>query len=208
MFAALVAVLGLTPAVNVPGISVPVTAQTLGVMVAGLLLVPVEAFLSLALFVALVAAGLPLSGGRGRPGRVQRVAQQRVRAGLLVAAAVTAVVATLALMAGACRSRVVLPAALFTAAVLGGVVVEYAIGIPVGAAVADIPLHTFLHGSMTFLPGDLAKAGRHPGGGDRARPPRSCGRCGRCAASHDRRLGHAGRRWPRGAGGTRRRRRR
>ena len=66
VFAALAAVLGLTPAINVPGISVPITAQTLGVMIAGLMLVPIEAFLSVALFVGLVATGLPLlSGGRG-----------------------------------------------------------------------------------------------------------------------------------------------
>ena len=66
VFAALVGVFGLTPAISVPGISVPITAQTLAVMLAGLMLVPLEAFLSVALFVGLVAAGLPLlPGGRG-----------------------------------------------------------------------------------------------------------------------------------------------
>ena len=60
VFAAVVAIFGLTPAVAVPGISVPITAQTLAVMLAGLMLVPAEAFLALALFVGLVAIGLPL----------------------------------------------------------------------------------------------------------------------------------------------------
>jgi len=36
--------------------------------------------------------------------------------------------------------------------------VLYCIGIPVGAAVADIPLDTFFRASMTFVPGDLLKA--------------------------------------------------
>ncbi|MCW2532917.1 MAG: BioY protein, partial [Blastococcus sp.] len=35
LFAAIVAVLGLLPPVPVPGIPVPITAQTLGVMLAG-----------------------------------------------------------------------------------------------------------------------------------------------------------------------------
>ncbi len=48
--------------------------------------------------------------------------------------------------------------ACFTAAILGGVVVLYCIGIPVGSAVGDIPLGKFLRLSMNFVPGDIAKA--------------------------------------------------
>jgi biotin transport system substrate-specific component len=65
-FAAIVAALGLVPPVTLPVIAVPVTAQSLGVMLAGAVLGARRAFWSLLLFVALVALGLPLlAGGRG-----------------------------------------------------------------------------------------------------------------------------------------------
>lgn len=158
VFAALVAILGLTPAISVPGISVPVTAQTLGVMVAGLMLVPAEAFLSLALFVGLVAAGLPLlSGGRGGLGVFTGPSAGFV-AGFPFAAAATAVLIAVLWRVPGAETRWGRPAALFAAAVTGGIVVLYAIGIPVGAAVADIPVGSFFRGSLTFVPGDLVKA--------------------------------------------------
>lgn len=158
VFAALVAVLGLTPAISVPGISVPITAQTLGVMIAGLMLVPLEAFLSLALFVGLVAAGLPLlSGGRGGLGVFTGPSAGFVL-GFPVAAGAVAILIAVGRRAGADRSRPVQLATHFVAAVLGGVGVLYCIGIPVGALVADIPLGTFFRGSMSFVPGDLLKA--------------------------------------------------
>ena len=42
--------------------------------------------------------------------------------------------------------------------VLGGIVLIYAIGVPVSAAVLDAPLLATLVGSAVFLPGDLVKA--------------------------------------------------
>ena len=158
VFAALVAVLGLTPAISVPGISVPITAQTLGVMIAGLMLVPVEAFLSVALFVGLVAAGLPLlSGGRGGLGVFTGPSAGFVLGFPVAAAAVAILIGGLQHVGGA-RSRAVQLGTHFVAAVLGGVVVLYAIGIPIGSLVGDIPLGTFFRGSMSFVPGDLLKA--------------------------------------------------
>jgi biotin transport system substrate-specific component len=65
LFAALIAVLGLVPRIDLP-LGVPITAQSLGVMLAGCLLGPRRGFLALVLFLAGVALGLPLlSGGRG-----------------------------------------------------------------------------------------------------------------------------------------------
>ncbi len=158
VFAALVAVLGLTPAISVPGISVPITAQSLGVMVAGLMLVPLEAFLSLALFVGLVAAGLPLlSGGRGGLGIFSGPSAGYVL-GYPVAAAAVAILIAVMRRLGADRTRPLQVGAHFAAAALGGIVVLYCIGIPVGAWVADIPIGTFFRGSMSFVPGDLVKA--------------------------------------------------
>lgn len=71
VFAGLTAALGLVPALPVAWSPVPVTAQSLGCMLAGNLLGARRAFASQALFLALVAAGLPLlSGGRGGLGVV------------------------------------------------------------------------------------------------------------------------------------------
>src|SRR5688500_6271691 len=66
VFAGIVAALGLVPAVSVLGGAVPITAQSLGVMLAGAVLGPRRGALALLLFLGLVALGLPLlAGGRG-----------------------------------------------------------------------------------------------------------------------------------------------
>ena len=150
LFAAITAVLGLVPAINVG--PVPITAQTLGVMLAGSVLGARRGFLSQLLFLVLVAIGLPvLPGGRG---------------GLAVLAGPTAGYLlswpVAALVIGLITERVwrrynvgwgVL------ANVVGGMVVIYAIGVPVLAAVNDLPLGTAIAaGALPFLIGDLVKA--------------------------------------------------
>ena len=65
LFAALIAVLGLIPKIDLIS-GVPITAQSLGIMLCGTVLGAKRGFLAVLLFVVLVAAGLPLlSGGRG-----------------------------------------------------------------------------------------------------------------------------------------------
>nr|WP_321526212.1 biotin transporter BioY [uncultured Cohaesibacter sp.] len=65
LFAALVAALGLMPQFMLP-FGVPVSAQSLGVMMAGVILGSRRGALSMILFIVLVLAGLPLlAGGRG-----------------------------------------------------------------------------------------------------------------------------------------------
>ncbi len=64
VFAALIAALGLPGALYLGGTAVPITFQTLGVMLAGAILGARKGFLSVLLFLALVAAGLPLLSGR------------------------------------------------------------------------------------------------------------------------------------------------
>ncbi len=63
IFAGVVAALGLVPAFTPPGFSVPITAQSLGVMLAGAVLGARRGGLSLLVFVLLVAVGLPLLAG-------------------------------------------------------------------------------------------------------------------------------------------------
>ena len=90
-FAGVVAALGLVPAFTPPGFAVPITAQSLGVMLAGAVLGARRGFLSLLLLLVLVAVGPPLlAGGRGGlgvfadpVGRVPaRLAGRGVRRGL------------------------------------------------------------------------------------------------------------------------------
>ena len=61
LFAALLAVFGLIPKIDLP-LGVPITLQTLGVMLAGCLLGPKRALQALWLFLVAVALGLPLVG--------------------------------------------------------------------------------------------------------------------------------------------------
>lgn len=66
LFAAITAALGVMPPFVIPLLGVPVTAQSMGPMLAGSILGARKGTLSMALFVLLVAAGLPLlAGGRG-----------------------------------------------------------------------------------------------------------------------------------------------
>ena len=65
LFAALIAVLGLVPQIDLMA-GVPITAQSLGIMLCGTVLGARRGALAVLLFLLLVAVGLPLlSGGRG-----------------------------------------------------------------------------------------------------------------------------------------------
>ncbi|MDR1236744.1 MAG: biotin transporter BioY [Propionibacteriaceae bacterium] len=67
VFAALLAVLAVVPGVPMPGSSMPITLQTLGVLLAGLVLGPWRGALSVLLYLLVGFAGLPIfaqgSGG-------------------------------------------------------------------------------------------------------------------------------------------------
>lgn len=150
LFAAITAVLGLVPAITVG--PVPITAQTLGVMLAGSVLGARRGFLSQLLFLVLVAVGLPvLPGGRGG---------LAVFAGPTVGYLLSWPVA--ALVIGLITERVWRRYNLgwgVLANVVGGMVVIYAIGVPVLAAVNDLPLRTAISvGALPFLVGDVVKA--------------------------------------------------
>jgi biotin transport system substrate-specific component len=153
LFAAITAALGLAPPITLPVIPVPITAQTLGVILAGSILGAWRGGLALLLFIALVAAGLPvLSGGRGGLG----VLLFSPSAGFLLAFPVAAFVI------GWLTERVwrrfdLLRAFLIN--VVGGVGVVYAIGIPGVALIGDLSLVQAAAGSAVFIPGDLIKAG-------------------------------------------------
>ena len=65
-FVGIIAAMGLVPAVQLPVFPVPITLQSMGVMLAGAVLGRWRGAAAVLVFLALVALGLPLlSGGRG-----------------------------------------------------------------------------------------------------------------------------------------------
>ncbi|NUR85657.1 MAG: BioY family transporter [Nonomuraea sp.] len=151
VFAAVIAALGLPGSLNVFGNAVPITLQTFGVMLAGAVLGTWRAALAVAVLLLLVAVGLPLlAGGRGGLG-VFAGPSAGFLIGWLPGAALTGWIVE----RGGHHPGVV---RLLLACLLGGVVVVYAIGIPVQAAVVGIPIAKAALLSAVFLPGDLIKA--------------------------------------------------
>jgi biotin transport system substrate-specific component len=149
VFAAIVAVLGLPGGFSVLG-AVPITAQTLGVMLAGAILGPWRGAISMLVFLALVALGLPLlSGGRGGIGVFAGPS-----AGYLIGWVVGAFVIGAIVHA---RGRIAWTRTI-VGVLVGGIVTVYALGIPVQALVTRLPIAETALQSTVFLPGDLIKA--------------------------------------------------
>jgi biotin transport system substrate-specific component len=159
LFAALIAVLGLVPQITLM-VGVPITAQSLGIMLCGTVLGARRGALAVLLFLLLVALGLPLlSGGRGGLGVFAGPS-----AGFLVGFPIAAFVAGLIVE----KWRAGIGIAAFAGAVAGGIVVLYAIGIPwlayrltaeqTGAMGLNQSLPLPLALAALYLPGDLIKA--------------------------------------------------
>ncbi len=151
VFAALIAALALPGAFFVPGSAVPITAQTLGVMLAGCVLGARRAALAVATFLVLVAAGLPvLASGASGLGVFASPRAGFVLGWVLGAWVIGRLVELwprgLALGWGV------------VANVVGGILVVYAVGIPVMAAKAGLSLVQGLTASWVYVPGDLVKA--------------------------------------------------
>ncbi len=156
LFAAIIVVLGLLPPVTLGFIPVPITAQTLGVMLAGCILGAKRGAAAVLLVLLLVAIGLPvLSGGRG---------------GLAVFAGPTAgyIVGWVfgAFVCGLIAERFVRESqaeltqllAFLAASVVGGIAVVYLFGVPWLAYMSGKAFVETALASLIFLPGDLLKA--------------------------------------------------
>jgi biotin transport system substrate-specific component len=150
-FAGVVAALGLVPAFVPPGFTVPITAQSLGVMLAGAVIGARRGFLSLALLLVLVAVGLPLlAGPRGGLGVFAGPS-----VGFLLGWPVAAYVVGWLTERGGPTYRLAWGV---TANLLGGIVVLYVAGIAGIAAVGRVSVQDALVSTWVFLPGDLVKA--------------------------------------------------
>ncbi len=151
LFAAIVAALGMFPPIVLPVIGVPITAQSLGAMLAGSVLGARRGSLAIVLFLLLVAIGVPLlAGGRGGFGVFLGPSGGFLLGWPIAAFAIGWMIerswARLDIWRG------------FVINALGGIVVMYACGIPWIAVVAEISLWQAFIGAMGFLPGDVIKA--------------------------------------------------
>jgi len=154
LFAALLAVLGLIPKIDLP-LGVPITVQTLGVMLAGCLLGARRALLAVLLFLGAVALGLPLlSGGRGGIGVFFAPS-----AGYLIGFPIGAFVTGLLmgwLPSATPRSAA---ASAFIASALGGLLVIHVCGVIGLVLLAKLSWAQAIAGTLVFVPGDLIKCG-------------------------------------------------
>lgn len=155
LFAALMAVLGLIPKIDLP-IGVPITLQTLGVMLAGCLLGPRLALQAMALFLGAVAPlGLPLlSGGRGGFGVFMAPS-----AGYLLAWPVGALVTGMVMRALPGDSPRHVAQSAFVASMLGGLLVVHVSGVFGLMGIAGMGLKQAAMATLIFVPGDLIKCG-------------------------------------------------
>ena len=143
LFAALIAVLGLLPKIDLAA-GVPITAQSLGIMLCGTVLGARRGALAVLLFLVLVAVGLPLlSGGRGGLG-VFATASVGFLVGFPIAAFVTGWVME--------RTSLAVGTAAWAASVIGGIGVLYPCGIIGMAVMLDKSLVEASFLAMAFLP--------------------------------------------------------
>ncbi|MBN2741059.1 MAG: biotin transporter BioY [Rhodobacteraceae bacterium] len=150
LFAALIAVLGIVPNITL-GFGVPITAQSLGIMLCGTVLGARRGAMAVLVFLLLVALGLPLlSGGRGGLG-VFAGPTSGFLFGWVAAAFVTGLIvqkwrqAPLTLVAS-------------IASIIGGIGVLYAFGIVGMSVVLGKTLSEATLLVVAFIPGDIAKA--------------------------------------------------
>jgi biotin transport system substrate-specific component len=152
LFAALIAVLGLVPAIAVlPGLSI--TAQSMGVMLAGTVLGARRGFLATLLFVVVMSAGLPVwASAAGPVGGLALYATPKV--GFIVGFPFASFACGLVME----RWRAPVGIAAFAGAVIGGMGVLYAFGIPGMAWGLGKSLREASVIALSFIPGDLIKA--------------------------------------------------
>jgi biotin transport system substrate-specific component len=152
VMAAVIAALGLVPGIYVPvAAGIPFTAQSLGIMLAGLVLGARAGALAVLLFLAVVALGAPfLAGGRGGLGVFLGPSCGYLAGFVAGAAATGAVMARL--------RRLPAFAAALIASLAGGLLVVHACGVAGLMLVAGLPLRQALLATLVFVPADIVKA--------------------------------------------------
>lgn len=151
VFAALIAACTLVPAIPV-GIGVPITMQTFGVMLAGLVLGPRRGFLAVLLYVLVGLAGLPVfaQGGAGLANLL------KPSAGYLLAFPLGALI-TGAIAVRTRNLQIRRPITLAFSAVVGCILVVHPLGILGLMVNAKLTLAKAFAVDLIYLPGDIAK---------------------------------------------------
>lgn len=164
LFTAMIIVLGLIPPVPVPWVPVPVTLQTFGVMLAGLILGPWRGGLVVLTYVLIAMLGLPVLPG-GRAGlAVLAGPTGGFLLGMIPGALVTGWLAgrlPSGQASGGQQSWSTIAPQVFRywlASVAGGMLVVYAAGIPWLSMVTGMSLSKAAWAIVVFIPGDLLKA--------------------------------------------------
>ncbi len=155
LFTAIIVVLGLIPPVTLG--AVPITAQSMGVMLAGCIIGAKRGALAYVLVILMVAIGLPvLSGGRGGLAILAGPTGGYI-IGWVVGAYVTGILAERLVSERQTGGRQI--AGFLLASVIGGIGIVHLFG------VAWLAFHTksnlgvaFMVGSAPFIPFDLLKA--------------------------------------------------
>ncbi len=149
LFAALIAALGFIPPIQL-SFGVPITAQTLGVMLCGTVLGSKRGALAVLLFLALVLLGLPLlAGGRGG---LHVLSQPSI--GFLIGWPVAAFITGLIVEKLRTFSISIIS---MIAAFIGCIVLLYAFGIVGMAFMLEKSLIQASLGVLPFIPGDIVK---------------------------------------------------
>ena len=155
LFAALIVVLSLVPPIPLPAIPVPVTLQSLGVMLTGAMLGPLRGGLACLLYLLLAAIGLPvLPGGRGGLG-VFFGPTRGFLLGMALGAFVTGWLARRLVRTSSQGAMSVVGYAV--ACIAGGIGAVYLIGVPWLASVTQMELSKAILAVLVFIPGDLVK---------------------------------------------------
>jgi len=150
LFAALVIALGFIPPIMLP-VGVPITAQTLGVMLCGTVLGAKRGALAVLLVLVLVLVGLvPLSGGRTGIGLLASPT-----AGFLVGWPIAAFVT--GLIMEHVRSKPIVMIAVI-ASIVGGIIVLYVFGIAGMSMNLNKPVLESAALVLVYIPGDIVKA--------------------------------------------------
>jgi biotin transport system substrate-specific component len=154
MFAAATAALAYV-AFPVPFSPVPVTGQSFGAMIAGLLLPPRAAMGSQLAYLLAGAMGLPVyAGGRAGIGVLFGPTGGYLW-GLVAGSYITSVM----IESGTPHARIPTTLSCIAASVVGGVVVVYALGVVQLALTARLGwLQALVAGALPYLPGDAVKA--------------------------------------------------
>ena len=162
LFCALTIVLGLIPPIPMPGVPVPITLQTFGVMLAALVLGPKRSGLVLLLYVGMALIGLPVLPG----GRAGIAVLAGPTGGFLLGMIPGAILVGWLSAVG--RQRSIQTSAMrlarwpvfcdWLACVGGGIMLVYACGIPWMSAVTGMGLVKSFWVMLAFVPGDMLKA--------------------------------------------------